>query len=404
MIRWHRRGSGFVGAAVLLAACGGSDEPRVAEVRVEPEEALIVGDEGGVRFSARAFDADGWGVTATTEWSVGDTTVAEISDRGFATGRENGTTTVTATVDGVTATARLEVYIPRVITSYEPGKSYFGRRDYVVYVPGELPVILSAAHGGPVKAAEIPDRTYGVTLNDTYSLELTYEMRSAFRRLTGQAPHMVIVRLHRSKLDANRAIEEAAQGNVYAELAWTEFQDWIGTARSIVADDFGGGLYLDIHGHAHDIKRVELGYLLSASRLNRPDTALDSPAVAARSSIRAIAASSSLRFSRLLRGPVSLGGFYEAEDIPVVPGPANPGPGDAAYWSGGYNTLVHGSRGAGEVVSGVQLEHHYPGLRDTEANRRAYAERAARAIREFMLEHYGFFEAEDGGAKGHRGS
>lgn len=330
--------------------------------------------------------------------------MATVTGGGLATGHATGTATITAKLGGAAGTAEFEVYVRPRIDEYEPGRSYFGRRDYVAYVPGELPVILSAAHGGPVRPSEIPDRTYGVTLNDTYSLQLTHEMRSAFRRLTGQAPHMVVVRLHRSKLDANRGIEEAAQGNAYAELAWTEFQDWIGTARSIVADDFGGGLYFDIHGHAHDIRRVELGYLLSASVLNRPDTALDSLAVAARSSIRAIAAASSLRFSQLLRGPVSLGGLYESEGIPVVPGPANPGPGDAAYFRGGYNTLRHGSRNAGEVVSGIQLEHHYPGLRDTGANRRAYARKAARAIRDFMLEHYGFFEAEDSVAKGRHGS
>jgi len=397
---------GLAAALIVLAVggCDGAADPPIVSVEVRPAKGFVVGEGSRMGFRAIARDAAGGIVWGEAEWSVNEPEVATVTGGGLATGHATGIATITATLGGASGTAEFEVYVRPRIDEYEPGKSYFGRRDYVVYVPGELPVILSAAHGGPVKASEIPDRTYGVTLNDTYSLELTYEMQSAFRRLTGQAPHMVIVRLHRSKLDANRAIEEAAQGNAYAELAWAEFQDWIETARSIVADDFGGGLYFDIHGHAHDIKRVELGYLLSASELNRPDTALDSLAVAARSSIRAIAAASSLRFSRLLRGPVSLGGFYEAEDIPVVPGPTNPGPGDDAYWNGGYNTLVHGSRGAGEVVSGVQLEHHYPGLRDTEANRRAYARKAARAIREFMLEHYGFFEAEGGGAKGHRGS
>ena len=41
------------------------------------------------------------------------------------------------------------------------------------------------------------------------------------------------------------------------------------------------------------------------------------------------------------------------------------------------------------MISGIQLEHHFPGLRDTPANQRAYAARAARVIRRFMLEHYG---------------
>jgi len=44
------------------------------------------------------------------------------------------------------------------------------------------------------------------------------------------------------------------------------------------------------------------------------------------------------------------------------------------------------------VVSGIQIEHHYRGVRDTPDNRFVYATKAARVIRDFMLEHYGFFE------------
>ena len=159
------------GAAFLVVACGGDNvtEPQVAEVVVVPEEALIVGEGGGAQFSAFAHDASGNTVTATAEWSVDKPGVAEISDRGFATGRANGVTTVTATIGGVSGTAQLEVYVPRVVTDYEPGQHYYGRRDYVEYIPGELPVILSSAHGGDLVPEEIPDRSYGVLRNDLNS-------------------------------------------------------------------------------------------------------------------------------------------------------------------------------------------------------------------------------------------
>ena len=67
-------------------------------------------------------------------------------------------------------------------------------------------------------------------------------------------------------------------------------------------------------------------------------------------------------------------------------------PDGAPYFSGGYSTREHGSIGDGELVSGIQIEHHFGGIRDTDANRRAYAERLARVIRDFMLEHIGYFE------------
>jgi len=211
-------------ATFLMAACGESaTELQVTKVFVTPEQTLIVGVGDGARFSAFAHDAAGNTVTPPAEWSVANPEIAEISDRGFATGRANGVTTVTATIGGVSGTATLEVYVPRVITDYEPGQHYYGRRDYVEYIPGELPLILASTHGGRLVPSEIPDRRYGVVRNDLNSLELTLEMRQAFIDLTGQAPHVILSHLHRSKLDANREIEEAAQDSPYAEQAWREF-------------------------------------------------------------------------------------------------------------------------------------------------------------------------------------
>ncbi len=374
-------------------------DPPAYEIVVVPEEALIVGEGGGAQFSAFSYDAAGKTVTATAEWSVDNSGVAEISDGGLATGRANGVTTVTATVGGVSGTAQLEVYAPRIITDYEPGRHYFGRRGYVEYIPGELPVILSAAHGGRLVPDEIPDRSYGVLRNDLNTLELTIAMRQALMDLTGQAPHVILSHLHRSKLDANREIEEAAQGNPYAELGWMEFQDWIVTARTAVSGEFGNGVYFDIHGHGHDIGRLELGYLLTAAELNRPDVNLNSLEIVERTSIRELGRASPIPFSQLLRGPTSLGGLFQEEDIPSVPSPATHGPGDDPYFRGGYNTRRHGSFYDFEVIDGVQIEHHYRGVRDSEDSRKAYAAKTAIVIRKFMLEHYGIFESESSASR-----
>ncbi|NNM05492.1 MAG: hypothetical protein HKO65_10345, partial [Gemmatimonadetes bacterium] len=47
-----------------------------------------------------------------------------------------------------------------------PGESYLGRNGYTEYLPGEVPLILSAPHGGDLRPAETPDRTYGTTVQD----------------------------------------------------------------------------------------------------------------------------------------------------------------------------------------------------------------------------------------------
>ena len=395
--------AGVVATSLALAACGGDGtltKAVVATVTVEPREALIVGPGAAATFTAIALDASGKRVGESPSWSVADPAVAAVSAGGSATGIASGTTTVTASVAGVAGSARLEVFVPEEVARYEPGRSYYGRREYVEYIPGELPVILSASHGGALLPRETPDRTWGTVRADRNTLELALAMRDALVELTGFAPHVVLSHLHRSKLDPNREIEEAAQGNPYAEQAWREFHEMTRVARTAVWGAFGEGLYLDVHGHSHEIARVELGYLLTAEKLNEPDASLNSLAVVRCTSIRELGRDSPIPFSHLLRGPVSFGGLLQEEGVRSVPSPADPSPGGAPYWRGGYNTRQHGSQADGELISGIQLEHHWPGLRDTEENRRDYAAKAARVIRRFMLEHFGYLEPGSGPSPG----
>lgn len=385
-------------AACVVLACGEGSGTDVASisVSVQPTAALIVGVGRSADFDAVARDASGAPVSRTASWSVADPEVASVGVNGVITSLAPGKTTVSATIDGAKGTAQLEVYVPEDVAVYEPGVSYFGRDQYVEYIPGELPVVISSPHGGALTPNEIPDRTYGTIGSDRNTAELTEAVREALIELTGYAPHVIISRLHRAKLDPNREIVEAAQQSIYAEQAWHEFQDWISMARVDVEERFDRGMYFDMHGHGHAIDRLELGYLLGADELNQADALLNSIVAVASSSIRDLGRDSSLPFSQLLRGPLSFGGFLQGEGVRAVPSPGDPSPGAEPYFTGGYNTRRHGSWTDGEFISGIQIEHHFDGLRDTEENRRAYAAKLARVIRAFMLEHYGFFEPVGG--------
>ena len=228
-------------------------------------------------------------------------------------------------------------------------------------------------------------------VRDRNTRELTLAIRDALIDLTGYAPYVVISHLDRRKLDPNRDIAEAAQADPFAERAWTEYHQYIERARAEVRRR-GEGMYFDIHGHGHPIQRVELGYLLTPQWLNLADIYLDQLSVVQLTSIREIGRDSPIPFSQVLRGPTSFGGLLEAEGIPAVPSPTSPMIGEDPYFTGGYSTLRHGSNLDAELVSGIQLEHHFDGLRDTDENRRAYAAILARVIRDFMLEHIGYFE------------
>ena len=367
-----------------LTACGESPTPPAASVAVTPAAVFLVG--GGATAALHATVEGGHPV----EWSSADRNVVTVDAVGTVTAVATGTTTVTARAGGASGTSKVEVWAPAPVARYEAGTSYFGRARYVEYIPGELPLILSAPHGGDLTPAEIPDRTWGTSVTDTNLRETTLAVREALIQRTGKAPHVILSHLKRTKLDPNREIVEAAQGNPFAENAWNEFQGFIEVARSEVAERYGSGFYLDLHGHGHAIARAELGYLLGATQLGLGDAALDAGGLGAQSSIRALAEASPLSFSALLRGASSFGAYLAAEGVPSVPSPAAPSPGEADYFSGGYNTDRHGSRRGG-TISGLQIELHRPGVRDTDENRRAFAAALAKVVEAYMLRHWGFF-------------
>jgi hypothetical protein len=261
-----------------------------------------------------------------------------------------------------------------------PGAVCFGRQNYVELNAGDLPIVISVPHGGATAPAAIPDRT-GTTVTDSNTIELGRAIVQAFQTQTGRAPHLVLCHLRRTKLDANREILEAAQGNAEAIQAWSEYHGFVETAMTEVVRRFGRGFYVDLHGHGHAILRLELGYLLSNTTLDLANGQLDANGTGAQSSLRLALSTTPAPFSEILRGPTSLGGLLEP-NVPAVPGPSTPSPGADPYFDGGYSTERHTAR-----LPGVQIESHFSGVRDTAANRAAFAATLVDALRTFSRLH-----------------
>lgn len=266
-----------------------------------------------------------------------------------------------------------------------PGQTYLGRNGYIEYIAGDIPLIISAPHGGTELPSELPDRTgTGITtVRDGNTSELARAIGDAFMTRTGRRPHLIITRLRRTKIDTNREIAEAAQGHSLTERAWIEYHTFIETAKRAAIARHGTGLYVDLHGHGHAVQRLELGYLLTRTHLALSDGELNQATHENRSSIRTLSQASPAGFSELLRGPQSLGGLFEAQAIPAVPSPASPDPGAEAYFDGGYNTARHGSRDGGPI-SGVQIECNFTGVRDTPANRTRFGNAFVAVWEEFV--------------------
>lgn len=272
------------------------------------------------------------------------------------------------------------------VDNFEPGRTYFGRNEYVEYLAGDLPVIVSAPHGGRLRPVELPDREAGTFSFDVNTQELARAVADELHRRTGHWPHVIVCRLHRRKLDCNRDLPEAAAGQPLAEQAWHEYHGFIEAARRAVVAHSGRGLYIDLHGHGHQDQRLELGYLHSAQQLRAGDAALNQPLVAGESSLRAIATLGRTSHADLIRGPLSFGGLLEREGILCTPSPSRPAP-TGPYFRGGYSTQRHGRDAV--PLAGLQIETHSRGIRNTPASRASFARALANTLATFLPVHLG---------------
>ena len=140
--------------------------------------------------------------------------------------------------------------------------------EYVTFLPGELPIILSAPHGGSLRPEMIPDRTLEAcgtkptTVTDAYTKEIALLISDALFAIHGHRPSSVLSNLQRTKLDPNRAKDEAACGNDEAGAAWETFHASIDAATASASERCGAGLYIDLHGQKHSEQWIEFGYLV----------------------------------------------------------------------------------------------------------------------------------------------
>lgn len=269
----------------------------------------------------------------------------------------------------------------------------FGTDRYVEYRPGELPLVLTSPHGGSLTPDTIPDRKEGVTSKDLFTQELTLALSDALFTATGRRPHVIMSHLHRRKLDPNREIKEAAAGQPPAERAWREFHDFIRAANASAVARHGFAFLIDVHGHAHPIARIEIGYTLNNAQLNRDDRAFDASHLIDVSSVRDLHARLGGSGADLIRGPRSLGTLLAERGFRAVPGRQEPQPDNHPYFSGGYIVQFHARAADTPQVDGVQFEHPRDGIRDTAANRARYAAVVAEVLQLFLRERYGYTAA-----------
>lgn len=255
---------------------------------------------------------------------------------------------------------------------------------------GNIPLIISAPHGGTINPNGIPDRSCNdaVTVRDMNTTELAYAIEQEFTAEYNVQPYVVAALISRSKVDLNRDLNPATCSNPVMKETWKEYHEQLESAIAEAVEEFGGAIFIDLHGHGHENQRLELGYLLTSSELKQIYNDDAENSLAEKSSLRnLLAGKDELSLHEFLTGENALGTLMEDGGIPSVPSLNDPYPQSGeAYFTGGYNTRRYTSADYPNVF-GLQIEANRIGVRDTDQNREVFAEVFARSIMLHIDEH-----------------
>ncbi|MEM9365206.1 MAG: hypothetical protein AAGD07_04355 [Planctomycetota bacterium] len=105
---------------------------------------------------------------------------------------------------------------------------------------GQLPIILSAPHGGTLEVHGVPIRQGHnaksfTRLSDFNTAKLTERIADCVASRMGVRPYVVIANFHRRFLDANRRPRDAFE-SADAEPVYRAFHDALAKARDDVVD------------------------------------------------------------------------------------------------------------------------------------------------------------------------
>jgi hypothetical protein len=221
-----------------------------------------------------------------------------------------------------------------------------------------------------------------VRTEDSNTQDLARRIAAEVKKATGKQMPLVVSHLHRSKLDPNREIKEAAQGDLMAEKVWGEYHAFIDEALKASIERHGLAFFIDLHGQSHPDVRVELGYLHSVPDYEKPATVLNSPEFIKEGSLALIMRlNPGLDYTALLHGPESLGELLEKRGFHSTPSPRMPVP-SLPYYRGGYTTFRHIPENP--MVAGLQIEANRVRLRDTPEGRQRFAEALVSALEVYL--------------------
>jgi N-formylglutamate amidohydrolase len=199
---------------------------------------------------------------------------------------------------------------------------------------GTLPILLTAPHGGTAVIPNVPPRTTGVTVRDSFTDEVTRGVARRLEELLAAKPFFVIAKFQRLFADANRAEAEALESPDARPpyLAYHQaIRSYVDEIRKTYPER---GLLLDIHGQVGNPQVLHRGTRNGVTVTRLLKRAGDAGLV----------------------GDKSLWGSLKSQGFTVFPDSAQVGePPEARAYGGGFTVGTYGSQQL-NGVDAIQIE------------------------------------------------
>jgi len=130
--------------------------------------------------------------------------------------------------------------------------------DLIIRQRGELPIILSAPHGGNLAIPDTPERTGEglrlgaggfVTVRDINTDKLAIALSAAIDKQFDKKPYLVVAQFRRKFVDVNRQASEAYE-HPNAQAVYDTYHGTLDEYARAVQKQFGRGLVIDLHGQS----------------------------------------------------------------------------------------------------------------------------------------------------------
>ncbi len=219
----------------------------------------------------------------------------------------------------------------------------FATNQFLHVQRGELPIVITAPHGGSLVIPGVPkregpegERTSGkfVTTQDSRTFELATATAKRVEELMGKKPYLVACKAHRRYVDPNRPEKEGVE-HPKAQVVHAAFHGQVREFVDELRKKFPqGALLLDIHGQAASADTIYRGTQNGTTVMKM----VEQHGVGA------------------LTGEQSILGYLAAKGIKVAPPNTPPGaPSETRAFGGGYIVRTYGSHTT-NGVDAIQLE------------------------------------------------